>query len=68
MVSVSTPSTNEQPKDLVLVHTVQLKPMINAQISGRMISSGIGDVVIASVLSRKTHLKKYDDYDNYYYE
>ena len=43
------PSANEQAKDVVLVHTVQLKPMIKAQISGRMISSGISDVAIASV-------------------
>ena len=32
---------------LILVHT-QLKPMINAHSSGRMVSSGISDVVIAS--------------------
>ena len=44
-------------KDLILVHT-QLKPMIKAQISGRMVSSGISDVEIASVYSEKTHLKK----------
>ena len=30
MVSASTPSTNEPAKDLILVHTVQLKPMIKA--------------------------------------
>ena len=35
MVSASTPSANESAKDLILVHTVQLKPMIKAQISGR---------------------------------
>ena len=46
MASVSIPSANEQAKDVVLVHTVQLKPMIKAQILGRMISSGIGDVAI----------------------
>ena len=33
-------------------------PTIKAQISGRMISSGISDVVIASVHSEKTHQKK----------
>ena len=38
--------------------TVQLKPMIKAHISGRMISSGISDVVFASVYSEKTRLKK----------
>ena len=40
MASASKPSANEHAKDIVLVHTVQLKPMIKAQISGRMISSG----------------------------
>ena len=56
MASASTPSANEQAKDVVLVHTVQLKPMIKAQISGRMTSSGISDVVIASVYSEKNCL------------
>ena len=60
MASASTPSANEQAKDVVLVHTVQLKPMIKAQISGRMISFGISDVAIASVYSEKTRLKKFD--------
>ena len=32
---------NETAKDLIIVHTVQLKPMIKAQISERMVSSGI---------------------------
>ena len=41
MASASTPSANEPAKDLILVHTVQLKPMIKAQLSGRMVSSGI---------------------------
>ena len=58
MASASTPSANEQAKDVVLVHTVQLKPMIKVQISGRMISSGISDVTINSVYSEKTRLKK----------
>ena len=58
MASASTPSANEQDKDFILVRTVQLKAMIKAQISGRMISSGMSDVVIASVHSEKTHLKK----------
>ena len=48
-----------QPRtSLILVHTVQLKPMIKAQISGRMVSSGISDVAFASVHSGKTRLKK----------
>ena len=58
MVSASTPSANEPAKDLILIHTVQLKPMIKAQISGRMVSIGISDEAFASVYSEKTHLKK----------
>ena len=58
MASASTPSANEPAKDFILVHTVQLKPMIKAQISGRMVSSGITDVAFASVHSKKTGLKK----------
>ena len=58
MSSASTPSANEAAKDVILVHTVQLKPMTKAQISGRMVSSGIGDVAFASVYSEKTSLKK----------
>ena len=41
MASTSTLSGNEPTKDFILVHTVELKSMINAQISGRMVSSGI---------------------------
>ena len=37
---------------------VQLKPMIKAHSSGKMVSSGISDVVITSVHSEKTRLKK----------
>ena len=59
MSSANTPSANEQAKDLILVHTVQLKSMIKAQISGRMISSGISDVAIASVYCKKIRLKKF---------
>ena len=58
MALASTPSANEQAKDVVLVHTVQLKAIIKAQISGRMVSSGISDVAIISVYSEKTRLKK----------
>ena len=47
-MSASTPSANEQARDLILVIEVQLKPMIKAQISGRMVSSGISDVAIVS--------------------
>ena len=58
MASGSTPSANEEAKYIILVLTVQLKPMIKAQISGRMISSGISDVAIVLVHSEKTRLKK----------
>ena len=37
---------------------VQLKPTIKAQISGRMASIGIIDVVTTSVYSEQTRLKK----------
>ena len=40
------------------MHTVQLRPTIKVQISGRMASIGISDVVTASVYSKKTSLKK----------
>ena len=39
MVSASTPSANEPAKDLIIVHTVQLKSMIKAHFSGRMVPS-----------------------------
>ena len=70
MASASTQSANEPVKDFILVHTVQLKPMIKAQISGRMVSSGISDVALFS--SEKNHLKKlmmmyYYYYYHYYY-
>ena len=37
MASANTPSANEPAKDLMLVHTVQLKAMIKAHFSGRMV-------------------------------
>ena len=40
------------------MHTEQLKPTIKVQISGRMASIGISDVVTASVYSEKIRLKK----------
>ena len=72
MASAITPPTNGQAKDFILVHTVQLKPMINAQISGRMISSDMSDSSIHfSVLGENLSEEVDDDdenYDNYYYE
>ena len=47
MVSASTPSANEPAKGLILVHTVKQKPIIKAEISGRMVSSGISGVAFA---------------------
>ena len=58
MASASTLSANEPAKDLTLVHTGQLKPMIKVHISGRMVSSGVSDVATASVNFEKTRLKK----------
>ena len=55
MASASTSSANEPAKDRILVHTVELKSMIKAQISGRMASSCF---VTASVNSEKICLKK----------
>ena len=46
------------PQGPHLVHTIQLKPTIKAQVSGRMASIGISDVVTTSVYSEKTRLKK----------
>ena len=45
-------------KGLILVHTVKLKPILKAQISGKLVSSGISDVAIASAYSEKTRMKK----------
>ena len=59
-----TTSALEPAKDLILVHKVELKPKIKAHSSGRMVSNGIS-VVIVSVHSDKTCLKKF--FGNYYY-
>ena len=42
-----------------LVHTVKLKPIIKAQISGKLVTNGIRDVATASVHSEKTWAKKW---------
>ena len=44
-------------KDFIVVHTVQLKQMIKAHFSGKLVSNGISDVVTASVYPEKTSLK-----------
>ena len=59
MELASKPSANEPDKDLILVHTVQLKPMPKAQISRRMVSSVLRDVAFASVNSEKTRQKNF---------
>ena len=57
-IKISTPSANEPAKYLILVLTVQLKPMIKTHISGIMVYSGISDVATTLVHSEKTRLKK----------
>ena len=37
--------------DLFLVHAVKVKPIIKAQISGKLVTSGISDVATTSVHS-----------------
>ena len=58
IASASIPTANEPAKDLILVHAVQLKPMIKAYFSGKVVSSGISDVAFTSVYSEKICLKK----------
>ena len=58
IASASRQSANEPSKDLILILTIQLKLMIKAQISGRMVSSGIHDVAFVSIYFKKTCLKK----------
>ena len=54
MASPSTPLAYGPAKYLMLFHTVQLKPIIKADFSGRVVSSGTSDIVFASVHSEKT--------------
>ena len=42
-----------------LVHTVKLKPIINDQIPGKLVTIGISDVATTSVHSEKTWAKKW---------
>ena len=49
----STSSANEQAKDLNLFHKLQLKPMIKAQISRKIVSCGISEVIFVSVYYEK---------------
>ena len=57
MASASTPSVHE-PANAIFVHTVELKPIIKAQISGKLVISALSDVVTISVYLKKTSLKK----------
>ena len=43
--------------EMVLVHTVKLKPIIKDQIPRKLVTSGISDVATASVHSEKTWAK-----------
>ena len=43
---------------LILVHTVKQKPIIKAQISGKLVTSGINDEAISLVHSEKARLRK----------
>ena len=43
---------------LILVHTVKVKAIIKAQISGKLVTSGISVVAFVSVYSEKTRMKK----------
>ena len=58
MMSASTPSVNEPTRASHLCNIVKLKPMIKAQISGKLLTIGKSDIVTASVYSKKTCLKK----------
>ena len=59
MAAAITQSANEPARtSFFIVHTVQLKPTVKVQISGRMASIGISDVVTTSVYSEKPHLQK----------
>ena len=50
MASASTPSPNEPAKEVIFVQSVQLKLIIKAPFSGRMVSCGISDVVFVSLM------------------
>ena len=58
MASASTSSVNEPTRASFSVHTVKQKPVIKAQIPGKLVTSGISDAAKVSVHSEKTRLKK----------
>ena len=57
MASASTPAN----MGLILVHTVNLKPITKEQISGKLVTSGVSDVAITTVHSEITRMKKMID-------
>ena len=54
-------------KNFSLVHSVQLKPMIKAQISGRMVSRGFKWCNVRFSIPGENPSEEVDDYDNYYF-
>ena len=65
MASANMPSANEPAKGLILVQTVKLKPMIKAQILGKMLSSGKSEFLSSfcfSILREKMSKEVDDDY------
>ena len=61
MASASTPSVNE-----LTSQTVELKPIIKAQISGNLVTSGISDVASDRYSKLRENPYEEDDYGNYY--
>ena len=49
---------SQQRPGLSLVYTVKLKPNIKAQISGKLVTSGISDAATASINYEKNRMKK----------
>ena len=48
-------------------YSIQLIPIIEAQISGKLVSSGISDVSVHFSILGQNPSEEVDDYDNYYY-
>ena len=57
MASASTPSVNKPAKASFRPHS-KAKANIKAQISGKLVTSGISDVEITAIYFEKTRLKK----------
>ena len=54
-IKMASANTQSASKDLILIHTAQLNPILKAQISGKLVS----DAAFDSVSSEKTRMKKY---------